>query len=155
MKSDAFNLNILDSEVLNLDGLTLKDLEVFESDSGGQTLFNLCNQSRSEGGARILRQRMSAPWSNPDRIRETQNSLHFIQEHRSIFDKLPSAYATGRVGHYLTDILPIVTHHNSLEFAINAFSLWANHDTHYRSIVRGVQITCRVIQGIREFMSSI
>ena len=153
MKSDAFNLNILDSEVLNLDGLTLKDLEVFESDSGGQTLFNLCNQSRSEGGARILRQRMSAPWSNPDRIRETQNSLHFIQEHRSIFDKLPSAYATGRVGHYLQDILPIVTHHNSLEFAINAFSLWANHDTHYRSIVRGVQITCRVIQGIREFMS--
>ena len=153
MKSDAFNLNILDSEVLNLDGLTLKDLEIFESESGGQTLFDLCNQSRSEGGARILRQRMSAPWSNPDRIRETQNSLHFIQEHRSIFDKLPSAYATGRVGHYLTDILPIVTHHNSLEFAINAFSLWANHDTHYRSIVRGVQITCRVIQGIREFMS--
>ena len=153
MKSDAFNLNILDSEVLNLDGLTLKDLEIFESESGGQTLFDLCNQSRSEGGARILRQRMSAPWSNPDRIRETQNSLHFIQEHRSIFDKLPSAYATGRVGHYLTDILPIVTHHNSLEFAISAFSLWANHDTHYRSIVRGVQITCRVIQGIREFMS--
>ena len=93
MKSDAFNLNILDSEVLNLDGLTLKDLEVFESDSGGQTLFDLCNQSRSEGGARILRQRMLAPWSNPDRIRQTQNSLLFIQEHRSIFDKLPSAYA--------------------------------------------------------------
>ncbi len=153
MKSDALNLNILDPDVLNLDGLTLKDLEIFESDSGGQTLFDLCNQSRSEGGARILRQRMSAPWSNPDRIRETQNSLHFIQEHRSVFDKLPSAYATGRVGHYLQDILPIVTHHNSLEFAINAFSLWANHDTHYRSIVRGVQITCRVIQGIREFMS--
>ena len=153
MKSDALNLNILDPDVLNLDGLTLKDLEIFESDSGGQTLFDLCNQSRSEGGARILRQRMSAPWSNPDRIRETQNSLHFIQEHRSVFNKLPSAYATGRVGHYLQDILPIVTHHNSLEFAINAFSLWANHDTHYRSIVRGVQITCRVIQGIREFMS--
>ncbi len=153
MKSDALNLNILDPDVLNLDGLTLKDLEIFESDSGGQTLFDLCNQSRSEGGARILRQRMSAPWSNPDRIRETQNSLHFIQEHRSVFDKLPSAYATGRVGHYLQDILPIVTHHNSLEFAINAFSLWANHDTHYKSIVRGVQITCRVIQGIRKFMS--
>jgi len=46
-----------------------------------------------------------------------------------------------------------VTHHNSIEFAINALSLWANHDTHYRSIVRGVQITCRMIQGIREFMS--
>jgi len=35
MKSDASNLSILDSEVLNLDGLTLKDLEVFESDWRG------------------------------------------------------------------------------------------------------------------------
>jgi len=35
MKSDALNLNILDPDVLNLDGLTLKDLENFESDSGG------------------------------------------------------------------------------------------------------------------------
>jgi len=35
MKSDALNLNILDPDVLNLDGLTLKDLEIFESDSGG------------------------------------------------------------------------------------------------------------------------
>ena len=41
MKSDAFNLNILDSEVLNLDGLTLKDLEVFESDSGGGRPFSI------------------------------------------------------------------------------------------------------------------
>lgn len=39
MKSDASNLSILDSEVLNLDGLTLKDLEVFESDSGGVDPF--------------------------------------------------------------------------------------------------------------------
>ena len=153
MKSDTLNLNILNPDVLNLDGLTFKDLEIFESDSGGQTLFDLCNQSRSDGGAKILRQRMSAPWSNPNRIRETQDSLRFIQKHRSIFNKLPSAYATGRVGHYLQAILPIVTHHSSLEFAVNAFSLWANHDTHYRSIVRGVQITCRFIQGMREFMS--
>ncbi len=153
MKSDALSLNPLNPDILNLDGLTLKDLEIFESDSGGQTLFDFCNQSRSEGGARVLRQRMSAPWSNPDRIRKTQDSLHFIHEYRSVFNKLPSAYATARVGHYLQDILPIVTHHNSLEFAVNAFSLWANHATHYRSIVRGVQITCRVIQGIREFMS--
>ena len=80
MKSDALSLNPLNPDILNLDGLTLKDLEIFESDSGGQTLFDFCNQSRSEGGARVLRQRMSAPWSNPDRIRKTQDSLHFIHE---------------------------------------------------------------------------
>ena len=117
MKSDALNLSFLDKnvpnqDILNLDGPTLKDLEVFESDSGGQTFFDLCNQSRSEGGAKVLRQRLAAPWSNPDRIRETQDSLNFTQEHRSAFNKLPSAYATGRVGHYLQDILPIVTYGN-------------------------------------------
>lgn len=153
MKSDVRHLEAPSLDVLNLDGPTLKDLEIFESESGGQTLFDLCNQSRTEGGARILRQRMSAPWSSPDRIRETQNSLTFILEHRSAFNKLPSAYATGRVEHYAQDILPIVIHDNSLEFALNAFSLWANHDTHYRSIVRGVQVTCRLVQGLREFIA--
>lgn len=148
MKSDTPGL-----DVLHLDGPTLKDLEIFESDSGSHTLFDLCNQSRTEGGSRVLRQRMSAPWSNPDRIRETQHSLNFILKHRTAFTRLPSAYATGRVEHYEQDILPIVTHKNSMEFALNAFSLWANHDTHYRSIVRGVQITCRLVQGLREFMA--
>ncbi len=151
----VINQEVINQDVLNMDSPTLKDLEIFESASGGQTLFDLCNQSRTEGGTRILRLRMKAPWSNPERIRETQQALTFIQEHRSAFDKLPSAYATGRVQHYAQDILPIVTHGNSLEFALNAFSLWANHDTHYRSIARGVQITCRLIQGLREFTAQV
>jgi DNA mismatch repair ATPase MutS len=95
MKSDTLDLNILNPDVLNLDRFTLKDLKIFESDSGGQTLFDLCNQCRPDGGAKIIRQRMSAPWSNPNRIRETQNSLRFIQEHRSIFKKTALRLCNG------------------------------------------------------------
>ena len=66
MKSDELKLSFLDrnvpnQDILNLDGPTLKNLEVFESDSGGQTFFDLCNQSQSEGGAKVLLQGLAAP----------------------------------------------------------------------------------------------
>ena len=53
MKSDALNLNILDPDVLNLDGLTLKDLEIFESDSGGGRVGRYFQVEEGEGKVRF------------------------------------------------------------------------------------------------------
>jgi DNA mismatch repair ATPase MutS len=99
-----------ESDVLVLDAHTLKDLEVFESDTGGASLFDLCNQTCNEGGAAALRRRMQSPWSSAVRIKATQESLAFILAERRAFETLPSlAYTTGRVQYYLDDILRLVT----------------------------------------------
>lgn len=141
------------SDTLVLDAHTFKDLEVFESEARAMSLYQFCNLSRTDGGAKVLRRRMEQPWSNAARIRATQESLSFILAQRQAFTELPAlGFSTGRVEHYEHEILPIVTHENLLEFSLDAFSLWANHDRHYLSIVRGVQITCRLIRTLRRFL---
>ncbi len=153
--SEAQTQNAPDTplDVLHLDMQTLKDLEIFESQSGGTSLFEFCNLARTQGGAKRLRRRMELPWSNAARIRATQESLSFILKHREVFNRLPSAYASSRVELYERDILPLVIYNNVVEFSLEAFSLWANHDRHYLGILRGVEVTCGLIRALRRFVA--
>ncbi|MFT4631036.1 MAG: DNA mismatch repair ATPase MutS [Candidatus Azotimanducaceae bacterium] len=148
--SKAEPISELDPDILVLDLQTLKDLEIFESETGGVSLFEFCNEAQTEGGAKVLRRRMQQPWSSGDRIRATQDSVAFILAHRQVFSMLPSAYATHRVAYYAHEILPIVSHENRLEFALGAYSLWVNHARYYSSIVRGVQAACGLIVTLRQ-----
>lgn len=142
------------NEILGLDPYTLKDLEIFSSDDGAMSLFDLCNSCGTEGGAKVLRRRMEQPWSSTDRIRTTQQSLTFIIEHRDAFAKLGAlAFTANRVDHYAHEILPVVTAENAFEFTIEALTVWANHERHYLGIVRGVQFASRMVRILREFIS--
>ncbi len=141
-----------ESDVLLIDAHTLKDLEIFESDTGGTCLFQFCNLSQTGGGAKALRRRMEHPWSNADRIRATQESIGFILAQRQAFDKQPPAHATRRVARYSHEALPVVTHDNPLEFSLGALSLWANQGRYYFNIAYGVQITCGLIRALRRFV---
>lgn len=143
------------AEFLHLDDYTLRDLEIFASDSEPVCLFQLCNLTHTDGGAKVLQRRMQQPWSSVSRIRSTQQSLSFILAHQQAFSKLPSAYASNRVEHYSHEVLPIVANENLLEFAFGAFFLWVNHDRHYTDIVRGVQITCSLIRALRLFVNQV
>ena len=138
-------------EGLQLDAHTLKDLEVFVSDTGGNSLFKFCNLTQTEGGSLALRQRMERPWSDVRRIRATQDSLVFILKQRQAFTKLP-AYTARRVGYYSEDILPMVTQANPLEFTLGAISLRATHNRHYFRLALGVQTTCALIRALRVFL---
>lgn len=142
------------SNVLELDAHTLTDLEIFESKSEHKCLFQFFNLARTSGGAKELRRRMESPFSDPERILATQKSVSFILAQRQVFEILPSAYATNIVDeHYTHEILPIVTHENILEFGYEVLAMWANHDRHHFSIVRGVQLTCGLIHALRRFVS--
>ncbi|MBN1238307.1 MAG: hypothetical protein JXB36_07380, partial [Gammaproteobacteria bacterium] len=141
------------SDLLVLDAHSFKDLEIFESETGGACLFDLCNLTRSDGGAKALRRRMERPSCDAARIRATQEALAFILAQRQAFDMLPSlAYTTGRVERYLRASLPLVTHENLLEFGFGALDLRLNHDRDYSKIVRGVQVTCLLIRTLRRFV---
>ena len=142
----------MQSDVLILDAQTVKDLEIFGSETGNTCLYEFCNLTRTDGGAKVLRHRMEHPWSSTERITATQESISFILAHREVFAALPTAFSTNRVQHYAEQILPIVDHENSIEFGFGAFSLWANHDTHYMSIARGVQFTSGLIHSLRQFV---
>ena len=46
----------------------------------------------------------------------------------------------------------MVIEENPVEFTVGAFALWANHGSHYLSIVRGVQLASRLIRSLRTFL---
>lgn len=138
-------------ERLRLDSLTLKDLEIFESQPGGKSLFEYCNLTQTQGGATALRCRMERPWASASAICATQESLSFINGNRSAFDGLPKNFTTSRVEHYLREVLPTVEQDNILEFSIGALSTWFSHDQHYFKIVVGVKMTCRLVHTLRRF----
>jgi len=139
---------------LALDEHTQMDLEIFESGCPGKSLYELCNFTRTGGGARILKQRMELPFTEAKRIRATQDSIEHIRAHRDVFDKLPS-YITRGVENYQREVLMLVTQSGSLEFAIGSLSLKLNHDRHYHNIVRGVQLTCGLVQALRAYLGQV
>lgn len=141
------------TEYLVLDKQTLKDLEIFESETEETSLFHFCNKAHTDGGTRILRSRMEAPFSSSAAIRETQTALAFIITHRSTFKPLHAlAHTANRVEKYAHEILPVLTQQNPVEFGLAAISLWANHDRHYTGIALGVQFAARLIRSLRTFV---
>jgi DNA mismatch repair ATPase MutS len=139
-----------ESESLELDDSTLKDLEILSAEGGAKSLFTLCNFTRTKGGGELLKQRMRKPWSDRKRISETQLALRFISANRKAFDCLPS-YITTTVEKYQRETIMLVTQINPLEFMLGAFALRSQHERHYRAILRDVQVACTVIRELREF----
>jgi len=138
--------------LLELDPETTKDLELFGSGEPGTGLFELLNFCRTDGGARVLRRRMTAPSSVPAEIRATQQAIAFIAANRPLFDALPSSYNTSRTDHYLAEVLPLIPETGRLEFSLQVLAMWANNARHYASIMRGVQVGCTMIQAFDHFL---
>jgi DNA mismatch repair protein MutS len=137
--------------VLLLDEHTVRDLEIFRSEAGDPCLFDFCNHTRTEGGAKVLRRRMERPSSSATTLRAAQDAISFIIAHRQAFTMLPPAYTTGRVQRYAREVLPTVRRESPLAFSFAAFALWSD-DSHYIAILNGVLFTCGLVQALRRFV---
>ena len=137
------------SDELALDAQTFRDLQIFESQTAGSSLFDHCNFTRHAGGAKALRARLKRPWSNPVRIRAVQESLAFLLAHRQLFDRLPSSATMEVVENYLYGIPLVVVSSNVLESFIDALVLRFGDVTRYRSVERGVKSTGSMVRSVR------
>jgi DNA mismatch repair protein MutS len=141
-----------ESEVMILDAHTFKDLEVFTPQSGGTCLFDLCDLSRSDGGAKVLRRRMKRPWSSAARILATQESLSFILAQRQAFTGQPSKWVTSGAERYVDEYIPVVAYENWLQFSLSTFAVWSSNHNFYFKIEHGVNVTCGMIRTLRHFV---
>ena len=132
-----------------LDEQTLKDLEIFQAESGGTSLFSFCDFTRNHQGSRALMQRMRQPFSCADRIRAVQQSLAFIAENRSAFDHLPSFVTTELVENYFTRSLPLITSDNIIEFFFGVLEIRFGDYSRYTWILRGVDATTSLLRALR------
>lgn len=141
----------VESRTLKLDSHTLKDLEVFQAEGSGSTLFDLYNFTKTQGGAQILRQRMENPYADRNDICGTQQSISYILKHREVFKRI-GFWITGRVERYQRDPLMFVIQQNRVSFFVGALTLKLFDGHHYFRILRGVQFTCLLVNSLREFL---
>ena len=140
-------------DVMQLDTVTQRDLEVFASPSGGKTLLEFCDYTRTSGGNKALIRRLQQPWSSAEKILQSQQAIFFVAKNLALFQNLPSSFLLRRVEMYHQEILPIVEHDNLVEFTIEAISIWASNIRHYLRIVYGVQMCRRLIHTLNAFTS--
>jgi DNA mismatch repair ATPase MutS len=145
----------VDPDEMLMDAQTYKDLEIFEGEGGKTSVFDLCNLTRTDGGAKALRQRMKKPWSRPEKILAVQESLAFLMAHRTPFDRLPSNSTTRVLEKYLHGSLPLLNDRNLPEFWIGSFELRFGGDFRpYMRIVRGVNATSALVRSLRRIVAS-
>ena len=141
---------------LLIDPVTRDDLNLFGSSDSPEaddlSLYSFCNRCQTQGGERVLRRRMQAPWSDARAIENTQKALLFINRNDKAFAELPPAYVVGNTDEYTRDGVPIIQDRGIVEFATDAFSLWANEDRFYIRINKGVTLSCRVIRALRRLL---
>jgi DNA mismatch repair ATPase MutS len=138
-----------------MDAQTYRDLEIFEAEGGAQSVFDLCNVTRTDGGARALRARMKKPFSSPARIRAVQDSISAILDHRLAFERLPSDLVTTAVEKYVQGSLPLITSDNPFEFFVGALEVRFGEVRPWTRIVRGVQATSAMIRSLRRLLGSV
>src|SRR5262245_48221789 len=136
-----------------MDDQTYDDLEIFEAQGGETTLFDLCNATRTDGGAKALRARMKKPWCRPEKIRAVQSALTFILGHRAPFDRLPSGVTMRALEKYLNGSLPIPSATTGLEFWTGAIEIRFGDVRPYGRIMRGVHATSAMIRALRRLTS--
>jgi len=144
----ALRRPVADPDEMVMDPQTYRDLEIFECASAA-SLFDLCNTTRTVGGAKALTARMKKPWNRADRIRAVQESLAFIREHRSPFDRLPAALVAHETEEYLAGGLPIANSEKPVEFFIEALGIRFGDYRYHARIVRGVQLTSKLVRSLR------
>ena len=133
---------------LAIDTHTFRDLEIFDSGSEEPSLFEFCNETRSQEAQKQFKRRFEYPWSDPERINDTQQAIRFIINHRALFEGLPSTYVMNRAEHYRQEVLPMIEARGSLEFGLSTVALWLNQRSHFTSMMLGVQVTQRFIQTL-------
>lgn len=137
------------SELLVMDDETFGDLEIFQSETEGRSLFDLCNHTRNYKGSRVLRARMRRPFSSPARIRAAQQSVAFLKERLHLFERLPSFVTTELVESYIHGILPLAVSANNLEFFFEMMDIRFGDYVRYHRIIRGVETSFAFIQALR------
>lgn len=137
-----------DPDEMVMDPHTYRDLEIFESEAA-PSLFDLCNTTRTVGGAKALTERMKKPWNRADKIRDVQESLAFIRATRPVFDHLPGALVAHESEEYMTGGLPLATSEKRIEFIIEALGIRFGDFRYYSKIVRGVQLTSKLVRSLR------
>jgi DNA mismatch repair ATPase MutS len=137
---------------MHIDEQTFRDLEIFESQSGGASLFDLLNRTRTTGGSKVLRTRWLRPLASTERLLAVQDSLRHILENDRAFNVLPGEAIVTAIEHYLYSGIAIVNSRKPVEIFLQAVEARIGGFRNYWKMVNGVKRTAQMVRALRSIV---
>ncbi|HEX9106740.1 MAG TPA: hypothetical protein VF832_05925, partial [Longimicrobiales bacterium] len=137
---------------VRIDEQTTRDLEIFQAQGRGGSLFDMLDRTRTAGGRDALRARFRKPLRDARRIRSVQDSLRFIRAHRGVFERLPPATQLAEVTHYLSSNLVTSASGEWLGAAVQAVWAFVFYRDLYREAAAGTAATRRLLDSVETFL---
>jgi DNA mismatch repair protein MutS len=137
------------TDELLIDRQTFRDLEIFEAD--GPSLYDLVNRARTTGGSKVLRTRMTRPWSRPEKILSVQESLRCILKHRTAFNLLPGEGVLSAMEQYLHSGIALVETNYRIEHLVESLEIRFGDRKNYTILLRGVHRTAAILRSLQRF----
>ncbi len=140
---------------IHIDAQTFRELEIFEAQPGGTSLFHMLNRTCTSGGRARLHQHFLKPPSDPNEIAETQRAVRFVLEHTVTFASLPNEERLKEIDRYRRSSYVTSRHSNSV--ALRVESLWykLRHDELFGALERGVTATLDFLHSTQELARGI
>jgi DNA mismatch repair ATPase MutS len=139
----------LPTNQLLVDEQTFRDLEIFDAQDRGPSLFEWFNRTRTMGGQRVLEQRWRHPSNEIEKLRATQESVLHIARNPEAFKGIPpDGVATG-VEHYIYSGMPIITNAGRIELFLQAIESRLDDERAFWKRVVGIQRLAEVVRGMR------
>src|ERR1700740_1869894 len=134
-----------------IDNQTLNDLAIFQSGSGGDSIFGIFNKTVTYGGAEKLREFFSTPFTDGAQISQRLNAIKYLQEKETdfVYDKGSCDF----IEHYLkqgnkpTSISRIRSVEKWLAYRVKG-------NSEYYIIHRGIEYTLEVLENLFGFTQS-
>jgi DNA mismatch repair ATPase MutS len=151
---DSANLRLRakPSDELRIDTQSFHDLEVFEAQGDGPSLFELLNRTRTTGGTKVLHTRWLRPLASGDRIRDVQDSLRHITANDRAFNNLPSDGVVLAVEHYLYSGLAVVTSSKPVEVFLQSVESRVGNFRGYWKMVTCVKMTEQMLRSMQRLV---
>ncbi len=132
------------------DNQTLTDLGIF-GDGGEESVYNIFNRCRTQGGATLLDQMFRTPLSRRDDIQHRMNSICFFMEKQMAFPFNTELFAPAEYYLEKPDVrTQLIAEDNTLKRKMNNM---IGSDTEFNRIHSGIVSVIAIINELDSFMS--
>lgn len=136
-----------------VDQETARDLEIFRTRNGEPGIFQILDETKTQGGRRALRFRFENPMSDPALIRRVQEGVEFLAREEVGFDLDQNVIRDVRA--YLDSSWDVASRAKGLRFLWEVATGSIRHRDLYMHARRGVGVTQYMISQLLPFLKNL
>ncbi len=138
-----------------VDQQTLHDLGIFSPDGTRASVFDWLDFTRTQGGARLLKQMLREPLSGAGAIRETQEAVVWLGGNEEAFHRVIAGSLWLALERYTASAFAPLNHPNRVILWLDSWFLpWIHRDV-YREVLAGIALAQTLVRSARTLLDGL